>query len=150
LTVAALVRVAAAEDLPTVAALRRQWREETEGPIDDPGYEARFAEWVVAEGDRRTYFLVAVDGTDVGMANVLRYDRMPTPGRPGGSWGYVGNVYVRAAHRNDGVGGVLMRAVQDWARAAGYDHLRLAPRTESIVFYERLGYSFGHVMELDP
>jgi GNAT superfamily N-acetyltransferase len=150
LTVPVTTRVAAAEDLPTVAALRREWREETEGPIDDPAYERRFADWVVAEGDRRTYFIVAVDGVDVGMANVLRYDRMPTPGGSGGSWGYVGNVYVRAAHRNGGVGGVLMQAVRDWARAAGYDHLRLAPRTESIPFYERLGYAFGHVVELDP
>lgn len=144
------VRVAAAEDLPTVAALRREWREETEGPIDDPEFERRFGDWIVAQGDRRTYFLVALDGVDVGMANVLRYDRMPTPGRPGGAWGYVGNVYVREAHRSGGVGGALMRFVHDWARAADYDHLRLAPRTESIVFYERLGYEFGKVLELDP
>jgi GNAT superfamily N-acetyltransferase len=144
------VRVAASEDLPTIAALRREWREETEGPIDDADYERRFADWAVAEGDRRTFFLVAVDGVDAGMANVLRYDRMPTPGRAGGAWGYVGNVFVRPTHRNAGVGGVLMRAVHDWARAAGYDHLRLAPRTESIPFYERLGYAFGRVMEVDP
>lgn len=146
MTVAA--RVAGAEDLPTIAALRREWREETEGLIDDPDFEARFAEWCVAEGERRTFFLVSVDGVDVGMANVLRYDRMPTPGKPGGSWGYVANVYVREAHRSAGVGGVLMGALRDWAQAAGYGHLRLAPREQSIPFYERLGFSFGAVMQL--
>ena len=145
---AVVARIAGAEDLPSVAALRRAWIEETEGPVDDPDFEARFAEWVVGEGDRRTFFLVAVDGVDVGMANVLRYDRMPGPGRPGGHWGYVGNVYVREAHRNGGVGAVLMAALRDWAWAAGYDHLRLAPRVPSIPFYERLGFAFGSVMQL--
>jgi GNAT superfamily N-acetyltransferase len=144
-----LARVAAAEDLPAVAALRREWREETEGPIDDPDFERRFAEWCVAEGERRTFFLVAVDGVDIGMGNVLRYDRMPTPGRSvAGHWGYVGNVYVREAHRNGGVGAALMGAMIEWAWAAGYDHLRLAPREQAIPFYERLGWRFGDVMQL--
>ena len=148
MTVGVTARVAGSEDLPTVAALRREWREETDGPVDDPDFEQRFADWCVSEGDRRTFFLVAVDGVDIGMGNVLRYDRMPTPGRPGGHWGYVGNVYVREAHRNGGVGAALMGAMVEWAWAAGYDHLRLAPREQAVPFYERLGFRFGDVMQL--
>ena len=141
-------RVAGGEDLPTIAALRREWTEENDGPVDDPAFEQRFAEWCVAEGAKRTFFLVTVDGEAVGMANVLRYDRMPGPGRPGGHWGYVGNVFVRAPHRNGGVGAALMEAIVDWAWANGYERLRLAPRDQAVPFYERLGFEFGSVMQL--
>lgn len=142
-------RVAGAGDLPTIAAMRRAWTEEDHGvPVDDVDFEVRFSRWCTDEGDRRTFFLVAVDGVDVGMANVLRYVRMPTPGRGGGHWGYLGNVYVQEDRRGSGVGAVLLTTVRDWAWTNGYDHLRLAPRAQSIPFYERLGFAFGSVMQL--
>ena len=49
---------------------------------------------------------------------VKRYERMPVAGRPGaGVWGYVGNVFVLAEHRNVGVGQVLMDSLIAWAGA---------------------------------
>ena len=53
------------------------------GPIDDPGFEARFRAWMEAERSTRTFFVVDVDGTAVGMANVkqLRPDAGGRAGR---------------------------------------------------------------------
>lgn len=145
------VRVAGEVDLGTLVALRRTWNEENQGPIDDPGFEARFVAWLVAEGASRTYFLAEVGGDAIGMANVKRYERMPAAGRQSaGAWGYVGNVFVLAPHRNDGAGAALMEAVKVWSWAEGYDHLRLAPSDLAFPFYERLGYVDGHVVQLDP
>lgn len=146
------VRTAGEADLPTLAALRRTWSEENAGgPVDDDGFEAAFAEWWTAERASRTFFVVEVDGVPVGMANVKRYDRMPTTGRPNaGCWGYVGNVFVLPTFRDAGVGEVLMSELAAWAAGAGMEHLRLAPSPRSGPFYERLGFRPGAVVEFDP
>lgn len=146
-----VVRIAGVDDVGALTRLRRLWTEENAGaPIDDAGFDAAFADWMEIERPTRTFFVVELDGTAVGMANVKRYDRMPVPGRPAGLWGYVGNVFVLPAHRNDGVGAVLMRTLEEWAWDAGMEHLRLAPSSRSGPFYDRLGYTVGSVVELDP
>ena len=145
-------RVAGEDVLTALVALRWAWNEENAGgPIDDPGFDDRFLGWVAAEGPTRTFFLVFVGDVPVGMANVKRYDRMPVAGREtAGHWGYVGNVFVLAAHRNDGVGQVLMDELIAWAGRQGLVHLRLAPSPLSQSFYARLGFVPGAVVELDP
>ena len=145
------VRVAGADDVAALTRLRRTWTEENAGgPIEDGGFDAAFAAWWATERPTRTFFLVEIDGVAVGMANVKRYDRMPVPGRPAGDWGYVGNVFVLADHRNGGVGAALMDAIAEWAWSVGMEHLRLAPSPRSVPFYDRLGYTAGSVVELDP
>ena len=106
------------------------WSEENAGgPIDDDGFDETFSAWWDAERATRTFFVVDVDGSAVGMANIKRYDRMPVAGRPsGGRWGYVGNVFVLPEHRNSKVGSALMNALIDWAWAAGMR----APREDRI------------------
>src|SRR5207342_1886966 len=104
------------------------WTEENAGaPLGDDGFERSFAAWWTTERTTRTFFVIEHDGRPIGMANVKRYARMPVPGRASGWWGYVGNVFVLAEHRNAGVGGVLMDALIRWAGDSGAEHLRLAP-----------------------
>ena len=145
------MRIARTDDVGALTTLRRAWNEEHAGaPIDDPGFDAAFHAWWETEHPTRTFFLVQVDGAVVGMANVKRYERMPAAGRPAGHWGYVGNVFVLPEHRNAGVGQVLMDEILAWAGNEGMAHLRLAPSPLSVRFYERLGYTAGAVVELDP
>ena len=146
------VRVAGEDDVGVIAALRRRWNEERrEAPIDDPGFEASFRRWWEAERATRTFFLAELDGRPVGMANVKRYTRMPAAGMvSAGEWGYVGNVFVLAEHRNARIGQVLMERIVQWAGAHGLEHLRLAPSERSVPFYARLGFVPGAVVELDP
>ena len=146
------VRVAGERDTYTLVALRRSWNEEDAGaPADDHEFAGRFVAWLESEGDTRTFFLVEVDGEAVGMANVKRYVRMPVAGRSNaGHWGYIGNVYVHADHRDSGVGRVLMDALIDWSRDSGYERLRLAPTERARPFYERLGFVPGQVIQLNP
>jgi GNAT superfamily N-acetyltransferase len=144
------VRVAGERDHYTLVALRRSWNEEDAGsPTDDADFAGRFLRWLSVEGDTRTFFIVEVDGEPVGMANVKRYVRMPAVGRDdAGHWGYVGNVYVHADHRDAGVGRVLMDALVAWSREHGYARLRLAPTERARPFYERLGFVAGQVIQL--
>jgi GNAT superfamily N-acetyltransferase len=146
------VRIAGDGDVGVIVGLRRAWNEEhAGGQIDDPAFEARFGEWVAAERATRTFFVLYLDEVPVGMANIKRYDRMPVAGRSSaGCWGYVGNVFVLAEHRNARLGQVLMDALIAWAGEQGLVHLRLAPSPLSTSFYERLGFVPGAVVELDP
>lgn len=145
------VRVASDSDVDVLAGLRRDWSEESSGgPIDDSIFEAAFAEWFEAERDTRTFFLAELDDIAVGMANVKRYRRMPRPGEPTGSWGYVGNVFISSQHRNVGLGETLMRHIVVWASGEELVHLRLAPSPLSEPFYARLGFRPGSVVEFDP
>ena len=146
------IRVAGDDDVGVLARLRLIWNEERDGgPIDDPDFEEKFREWWTAERPSRTFFLVEAGGAAVGMANVKQYDRMPVAGRTSaGRWGYVGNVFVVAEHRNAGIGRALMDELVAWARHAELAHLRLAPSPLSNSFYARLGFLPGAVVELDP
>ncbi len=145
------IRIAGDGDVGVLATLRRAWNEENDGgPIDDPGFEAMFLEWWRAERETRTFFLVEINDVAVGMANVKRYQRMPTAGRHAGCWGYVGNVFILEAHRNAGIGESLMSHVLAWAGDEQLAHLRLAPSPLSQPFYTRLGFLPGAVVELDP
>lgn len=146
------IRVAGDADVGVLAQLRRVWNEENAGgPVDDAGFEAAFAKWWAVEHTSRTFFLVEVDGRPVGMANVKHYDRMPAAGRTSGMrWGYVGNVFVLAEHRDAGIGQALMDELIAWAGQMGLDHLRLAPSPLSTSFYARLGFVPGAVVQLDP
>lgn len=138
---AASVRRATPSDAAAVASLRRHWCEEDAGePLDDAGFEDRFAAWFRAEADRRATFLAEVDGAAVGMVNLAVFERMPRPGRPGSRWGYLSNAFVLAAHRDHGIGGALLRALLAEADARGCVRVVLSPSERSVRFYERAGF----------
>jgi GNAT superfamily N-acetyltransferase len=129
-----LVRIAAAGDVGAVALLRSLWLGE------DPELERRMAEWLAAEGDRRTTWLAWSDGSAVGMASLFEYRRMPRPGRPDSSWGYVSNMFVREELRGRGVGSALLEAVTAAADERGYARLVLSPSARALPFYRRAGF----------
>jgi len=123
-----------------LANLRRASVEERDGPMDDPGFEAAFAEWWSREALHRLAWLAELDGTAIGMVNALEFTRMPTPGRPAGRWGYLGNAYVRPEHRDRGVGALLVEALIDEGRARGWVRIVLSPSARSVPFYRRAGF----------
>jgi GNAT superfamily N-acetyltransferase len=129
------VRVAGERDVAALVALRRL---DSDG--DEPGFQHRMAEWLEAEGSRRTTWLAAVDGDPVGMASLFEYRRMPRPGRPDSRWGYVSNMFVRAEHRRRGVGMALLRAIVRAAEERGYVRLVLSPSEESLPLYRSAGF----------
>ena len=50
-------------------------------------------------------------------------------------------VAVRPDLRGSSLGRALMRAVEDWARAAGFRAVRLHAQSSAVAFYARLDYS---------
>ncbi len=131
-----VIRLVDPSEVPALAALRREARE----AADDPGFEQRFADWLRAEGDRRTTWVAEVDGQLVGCTSLFEYRRMPAPDRPDLCWGYLGNMFVLERHRNAGIGTRLLDAVLAAASARGYARVVLAPTIRAIPFYERAGF----------
>jgi GNAT superfamily N-acetyltransferase len=135
-----VIRIAGAADGPALAALRRAWTAEQDGPVDDEGFEARFLRWYERELARRVCWLAEVDGAAVGMMNLAVFDRMPQPGRVAGTWGYLANAFVLAAHRGQGTGSLLLRALLAHADDREYVRVVLRPSQRALPFYERLGF----------
>lgn len=142
----ALIRLAGSDDLVALMELRRAWATERDGPSGDEGFDERFHDWFAAEVPRRWFWLAEDDGEAIGMANLLRFERMPTPGRDAGRWGYLGNMFVRADRRDRGVGRQLLAALVAHAEAEGLVRIVLSPSDRSVPFYRRAG--FGDAGEL--
>jgi GNAT superfamily N-acetyltransferase len=140
------IRVADERDVTALAKLRRTWLEERSGnPVDDPGFEATFAQWWRVEQPRRTFWLAEVGSersgwTAVGSINVVEIVHMPRPGARGGRIGHVGNAFVVSSFADKGVPGALLAAVIEHARARRYRRLLLAPTAGSAAFYQRAGF----------
>ena len=135
------IRQAGEADIPALARLRHVWSEEwAEQSISDPGFAERFAEWYAAEAGRRITFVAELDGELVGMVNLVLFERMPKPGRPDSRWGYLGNAFVLAAHRDRGVGAQLIEALVAHARELGCVRIVLSPSDRSVPFYQRAGF----------
>lgn len=142
-----IVRIAGAADAPALAALRRAWTAERnpgDGAAGDAGFEARFRDWFRREAARRVTWLAEVSGEPAGMVNLTLFERMPQPGRDPGSWGYLGNAYVLPAHRDQGIGSRLLRALLGYADARGCVRVVLNPSERSGPLYRRLGFSAEH------
>lgn len=127
-------------DVAVLADLRAAWVQERHGVSADSEFVDRFAAWSQRQSRSRRAWLVLVDGDTVGMANLLIYERMPSPARGPMFWGYVGAVFVRPEHRYAGVGRALMNELIAWSTENGLERLVLNPSDRSIPFYERLGF----------
>jgi len=136
-----VIRVAGAGDIAAVASLRLAWGDPGGDHHDAaPGFERHLAEWIATEGDRRTIWLAELNNQPVGMSTLYEFRRMPRPGRMDSRWGYLGNMFVRADRRNQGVGSALLSAVIDAAQERRYARVVLSPTARSVPFYRRAGF----------
>jgi GNAT superfamily N-acetyltransferase len=131
-----VVRVAGAEDVGALAALRALWS----GAVADAAFAERMAGWLASEGGRRTTWLAWAGDEPAGMASMLEYRRMPRPGRADSRWGYVSNMFVRDDARNRGIGAALLDAVIAAADERGYARLVLSPSERALALYRRAGF----------
>jgi GNAT superfamily N-acetyltransferase len=135
-----VIRQAGDADMQRLMELRSVWTREWHGDADDPGYAERFAAWFERESGRRLTWLAEADGRAIGMMNLAVFERMPSPGREPGCWGYLGNAFVLAEFRDQGVGQMLIDALLHYADDNGFARVVLSPSERSVPFYERNGF----------
>lgn len=146
----AAIRVATSGDTGSLVRLRGAWVEERWGPTVDPTFTDRFEQWVDAERHHRVFWLAEVEGIAVGMVNLVTFTRMPVPGQPAGAWGYLGNMYVVEAHRQAGIGRLLLDALVTHADVEGLERIVLNPTERSMSFYRRAGFDVANELLLRP
>jgi GNAT superfamily N-acetyltransferase len=139
-----VIRIAGPGDAPALAALRRAWTEENNGLAEDADFEARFLDWYEREAPRRVSWVAEAGGELVGMINMALFERMPQPGREAATWGYLANAFVLAAHRDRGIGSLLLRALLGYADEHRFVRVVLSPSMRSVPFYRRLGFTADH------
>jgi GNAT superfamily N-acetyltransferase len=145
------VRPAGAADGSLLAALRREYAEEEQGPSPDPDFGARFAAWSAGAAQRRMFWIAEDAGRPIGMLNMSVFERMPRPNRPDSRWCYIGNVFVLAPYRNRGIGARLLDAALAHARSRDFARVVLSPSERAIPFYARAGFRPAtSLMVLEP
>jgi ribosomal protein S18 acetylase RimI-like enzyme len=142
---AATVRLADVDDpadLDALAQLRFAWRAGEGGESgDEATFRAAFAGWCREHRDtHRAWLGFAPTGAAVGMAWLAIVQRVPGPERFRRLSGYIQSVYVTPAARGHGVGGSLVDAAVEYARAAGLDYLAVHPSDLSYSLYRRAGF----------
>jgi ElaA protein len=121
--------VVSADDLAACLTLRRRVF------ID----EQRVPEELELDGDDDacTHFLVAdAAGTPVATARM----RLLTDPATGAKVAKAQRVAVDAGRRREGVGALVMRALEDAARASSATSVKLSSQVHALPFYERQGY----------
>jgi ribosomal protein S18 acetylase RimI-like enzyme len=141
------IRAATPDDADELARLRWDFRIEHGTPVDrsfdDFVHEFRgFATDVLADGSPWRAW-VADDGDRlVGCVWFQLVEKVPHPSRR--RWerpiGYVTNVYVQPALRNEGLGGRLMDEALGFAREREVAEVVVWPSARSVSFYRRAGF----------
>jgi GNAT superfamily N-acetyltransferase len=140
-----VVRPAAAGDAGALVDLLRAGAVGTsdEDPGDLAPYRAALADIAATPG---TDVLVAErDGEVVGTCQLLTFRHLQ---HRGGRCAEIESMHVRSDLRGRGVGGLLLEAAVDAARAAGCYRVQLtsnAARTDAHRFYEHHGFTPSHV-----
>ena len=107
-------------------------------PMDRPETIEETAERVTAAGGEG--IAVRCDHADPDDVATL-VDRIRAGhGRLDSRWGYVGNMFVDAAHRGGGIGAALLNAIIATAEERDYARLVLSPTERAVPFYRRAGF----------
>lgn len=140
------VRPATEDDGMALVELREQWRLESHQVAlgSDPTFPARFLAWFRSERAAGSLAWVAEDVRVIGMLVMFVHERMPEPGRPTTSWGYIGNLFVHPDRRDAGTGAALLSAAIDDAKRRKLARLVLNPSPRSVPLYERAGFNREH------
>lgn len=134
-----IIRQATSSDTPSLIRMRAAWvAEQVEDSTDDPDFEIDYRTWQA--NNPRTMFVADLDGTLIGMLNLMVFERMPKPGRKPTCWVYLGNAFVAEDHRNRGVGGQLLEAAIQFSQNIKAARIVLSPSVESQTFYARHGF----------
>jgi GNAT superfamily N-acetyltransferase len=136
----AAIRRAEDSDLGAIIWLRREWTREQDGDQPEVDFDERLTAWFARESARRITWLAEADGSPVGMMNLAVFERMPRPGQVPSRWGYLGNAFILAAHRNQGIGTRLLDTVLGYADENDFARVVLSPSARAIPLYQRAGF----------
>lgn len=137
------IRLARPEEYPAVAGLRWQWEVEVgAAPGGDRAvFEKEFAAWAQEHTSSHRCVVACRNGNVIGMAWLAVLVRVPTPDRFTRAIGDLQSVYLVPEARSAGLGGRLIAAVLEEARALGMPKVTVQSTTRAIPVYCRNGFA---------
>jgi phosphinothricin acetyltransferase len=139
---AMLIRRAQPADAPAITAIYNEAIASTTATFDtEPKSVEERSQWLAAHDERHPVLVAEIDGQVVGWASLSRWsDRRAYDDTAETSF------YVAAAHRNQGIGRRLKRAIVDEATTRGFHTLiaRVAEGSEASLHLNR-SFGFEHV-----
>jgi GNAT superfamily N-acetyltransferase len=138
----ATIRRGTAEDAPTLARMRWNWRVEERGQVhgDRDMFLRFFTTWTIDHLATHVPFVADVDGRLAGMAWLHLTDRVPSPSRMDRRTADIQSVYVIPDLRNRGIGGQILMAILREAHARELERVTVHSGVEAIAFYRRWGF----------
>lgn len=135
------IRLARDEDLHAVAELRRRWTVESRGEVPSEEFVTRFAAWARAHAATHRCAVAVAGGRVVGMAWLAVVPRVPHPAAFDRASGDVQSVYVLPDRRGGGLGGRLVDALLDQARALDLERVTVHSGERTVTAYARSGFA---------
>ncbi len=139
------IRLGTDADAGELARLRHAlYAEDGRAPEPLDAYAERFRSFVLnaLESDAWRVWVAEEEGHIVGAIWLQLVERVPRPGESRGELpiGYLTNVYVEPAYRNDGLGSRMLAEVVTFARERGVEEMIVWPSERSYPFYGRAGF----------
>jgi len=79
-------------------------------------------------------------GSISGFVFLQLIEKVPSPGKANGAWGYVTYSYIRSSHRGAGIGGLILENIITKAKSLDLELLLVWPSVEAVSFYRRYGF----------
>lgn len=140
------VRPARTEELSAVADLRWQWTLENdkEKPVmTREQFNAHFVAWARDNAASHTCLVLLRGAKVIGMAWLAVTNRVPSPASPQRAAGDMQCVYVVPEERNNGLGGLLVNAVNELATERGLERVTVHSSSKAVSAYARRGYEIS-------
>ncbi len=137
------IRRAAPADAATLAELRYEFRTGLRPAAETKEhFLERCTAWMRdrLSGERWKCWIAELDGAAVGHIWFDFIEKIPNPGPEDELHGYITNLYVQDAMRNQGIGAQLLDAALDYCRNNRVDSVILWPTKRSRPLYERHGF----------
>ena len=139
-----IYRLAGEDDLPALAQMRWDFRNEYQPP--DAMSEAEFLPGCLdflrqslASG-RWAFWVAEENGQLIAQAFLQIVPKLPDLYNFERCFGYVTNVYTRPAYRSQGIGAKVMEHLKAWAIDHNLEFLMLWPTDRAMPFYTRAGF----------
>ena len=148
------IRLATQSDAILLAWLRYEFRASFHRVTEhEVSFVERCGAWMQdrLRADSQWKCWIAESGqTPVGNVWAQLVEKIPNPITEPEQYVYVTNFYVRAEHRDKGIGSKLLSAVLTWSRSQNVHTVILWPTEQSKRFYSRHGFSItSDIMQLE-
>lgn len=147
------IRLAGYEDFSMLASLRYAFCNEM-GDGSDAITEHDFCQQFITfltQGlaDNTWYYYIAEQNQELlGHVFIKTVTIPPRPNHTYNAFGYLTNMYVKPAYRNQQIGNALLQYAINQSKLNGMELLIVWPDDKSIAFYERMGFALNEVREL--